>query len=473
VPRSRVRVGLIVFLVPLLIVLGGIGYLAWRQSVAGVRVEFQPAPRFIGARTPIALNLRASRGDVQSVDIRLNQGGTRVNVAQQTFSGPASNEQRVQLIVAGGSLGLREGAATLEVRARDTFWRPIRVDDRIVASLPVTLDFTPPSLEILASTRYLSRGGGGLVAVRARGAARVGVNVGDFFFPGFPAGAPDTGLHAVLYALPWNMAPNSPVTTTAQDEAGNAVSRALSVDIRARKFPIDTIEVKEQFLASKMPELLPERGQIPPDQLLDAFLTVNRDQRKQAEEIKKKLGQKTKPAPLFEGAFMQPRNTQVFSNFAETRTYRYQGKDVDTQVHLGYDLASLKKSPIPAANSGVVVYAAPLNIYGNTVVVDHGWGLQTLYGHLSTIEVKEGDEVKKGQELGRSGATGLALGDHLHFEVLIQGVSVTPVEWWDGKWIRDHVGRPLREANIPLLQSDQPPAEADRPTSPVPSRRRR
>jgi murein DD-endopeptidase MepM/ murein hydrolase activator NlpD len=99
-------------------------------------------------------------------------------------------------------------------------------------------------------------------------------------------------------------------------------------------------------------------------------------------------------------------------------------------------------------------------------VVDHGWGLQTLYGHLSTIEVKEGDEVKKGQELGRSGATGLALGDHLHFEVLIQGISVTPVEWWDGKWIRDHVGRPLREANIPLLQSDQPEAGAaeERPT---------
>ncbi|MGH7386669.1 MAG: M23 family metallopeptidase [Candidatus Rokuibacteriota bacterium] len=472
-PRSRVRVWLIIFLVPILIVLGGIGYLAWRQSVPGVRVEFQPVPQFIGARTPITLNLRASRGGVQSVDIQLNQGGTRVNVAQQTFPGPASNEQRVQLIVAGASLGLREGAAALEVRARDTFWRPVRVNDRIVASLPVTLDFTPPSLEILASTRYLSRGGGGFVAVRARGAARVGVNVGDFFFPGFPAGAPDAGLHAVLYALPWNLAPNSPVTTTAQDAAGNAVSRALAVDIRARKFPIDSIEVKEQFLASKMPELLPERGQIPPDQLLAAFLIVNRDKRKEAEEIKKKLAQKTRPAPLFEGAFLQPRNTQVFSNFAETRTYRYQGQEVDTQVHLGYDLASLKKSPIPAANSGVVVYAAPLNIYGNTVVVDHGWGLQTLYGHLSTIEVKEGDEVKKGQELGRSGATGLALGDHLHFEVLIQGVSVTPVEWWDGKWIRDHVGRPLREANIPLLQSDQPPAEADRPTAPAPSRRRR
>jgi murein DD-endopeptidase MepM/ murein hydrolase activator NlpD len=473
VARSRARVWLIIFLVPILIVLGGIGYLAWRQSVAAVRVEFEPEPKFIGARTPITLVLRARRGGVQSVDIRLNQGGTRVNVAQQAFTDPASNEQRVQIVVQGGTLGLREGAANLEVRARDGFWRPIRVDDRMIANLPVTLDFTPPSLEVLASTRYLSRGGGALVAVRAKGAARVGVNVGDLFFPGFPAGAPDTGLHAVLYALPWNLAPNSPVTATAQDEAGNAVSRALAVDIRPRRFPMDTIEVPEQFLASKMPELLPERGQIPPDQLLPAFLTVNRDKRKEAEEMKRKLAQKSKPGPLFEGAFIQPRNTKVFSNFAETRTYRFKGADVDTQVHLGYDLASLKNSPIPAANSGVVVYAAPLTIYGNTVVVDHGWGLQTLYAHLSSIEVKEGDEVKKGQQLGRTGATGLALGDHLHFEVLIQGVSVTPVEWWDGKWIRDHVGRPLREANIPLLQSDQPAETEAAPAAPSPRRRAR
>jgi murein DD-endopeptidase MepM/ murein hydrolase activator NlpD len=475
VARSRVRIWLVIFFVPILLVLGGIGYLAWRQSVAAVRVEFSPVPRFIGARTPITLDLHARRGGVQSVDVRIMQGGTRVSVAQQTFSGAPSNDQRVQLIVAGGSLGLREGAATLEVRARDGFWRPIRVDDRVVASLPVTLDFTPPTLEVLSSTRYLSRGGGGLVALRAKGAARVGVTVGDLFFPGFPAGAADSGLYATLYALPWNLPPSSPITVAAQDEAGNAVSRALAVDIRPRRFPIDTIDIGEQFLASKMPELLPERGAIPPDQLLAAFLTVNRDKRKEAEQMKRTLAQKSKPSPLFEGAFLQPRNTKVFSNFAETRTYRYQGKEVDTQVHLGYDLASLKHSPVPAANSGVVVFAAPLNIYGNAVVVDHGWGLQTLYGHLSTLEVKEGDQVKKGQELGKSGSTGLALGDHLHFEVLIQGISVTPVEWWDGKWIRDHIGRPLMEASVPLLQSEYPadkaaPAAAERPAAPAKKR---
>ena len=190
---------------------------------------------------------------------------------------------------------------------------------------------------------------------------------------------------------------------------------------------------------------------------MEGFLTINRDQRKFAEEQKRRVALKTADKPLWEGAFVQPRNTKVFSNFAEARTYRYQGREIDTQVHVGFDLASTKQALIPSANKGVVVYAGPLTIYGNTVIVDHGLGLQTLYGHLSSIAVKLGDSVAKGQELGRSGATGLALGDHLHYEVLVHGVSVTPIEWWDPKWIRDRVSGPLRAAGIDVTSLEPSP----------------
>jgi murein DD-endopeptidase MepM/ murein hydrolase activator NlpD len=216
------------------------------------------------------------------------------------------------------------------------------------------------------------------------------------------------------------------------------------------------VEISDRFLAAKLPELLPERTGVSPEQRVEAFLVVNRDKRKAAEAIKREVAARTQPRPLWAGAFIQPRNTKVFSNFAESRSYRYNGKDIDTQVHFGYDLASLKNSPVPAANAGAVVFAGPLTIYGNAVIVDHGMGLMTLYGHLSTIDVKEGTAVTQGQQLGRTGTTGLAVGDHLHYEVLIQGVSVTPVEWWDGKWIRDRIGRPLAEAHVPLLQSEHP-----------------
>ncbi len=472
VARSGFASRLTLIVVTALLVAGAVSYFAWRQSVPGVRAELSPAPKFIGLKTPLTLSLRAARGGVRSVEVVVVQGATRAVVAQQAFPEPVANEQRLEITMAAKELGLQEGAATLEVRARDGFRRPVRVDHRPIVSAPVTIDLTPPSLEVLGATHYLHQGGGGLATLRVKGAARSGVKVGDVFFPAFPAGAADSGLAVALFALPWNLPNLTTITAWADDEAGNSVSRPLPAELKPRRFPSGTVDLTEQFLSTKLPELLPERGTIAREQFVAAFLTVNRDLRKKAEDTKRQLATRTQPRPLWEGAFIQPRNTKVFSNFAESRSYRYNGQQVDTAVHLGYDLASLKHSPVPAANSGVVVFAAPLTIYGNTVVVDHGLGLQTLYGHLSSIEVKEGDQVKQGQALGRTGITGLAVGDHLHYEVLIGGVSVTPVEWWDGRWIRDHIGRPLHEANIPLLQSEFPAGASDeRPAAPTRKRR--
>ncbi|HUG37154.1 MAG TPA: M23 family metallopeptidase [Candidatus Limnocylindrales bacterium] len=463
-PRSAWKLWLAVIVVPALLIVAGISYLAWRQSVPGVRAELAPIPRYIGVRTPLTVVLTAAGGGVKSAELRLVQGQGRVALASQIFTGGAS-DQRLQLTVEGKSLGLREGAATLEVFARDGYWRPLRVDDRPVLSVPIILDFTPPALEVLASTRYLAQGGGGLVVFRAKGASRTGVTVGGLLLPAYPVGPPEAGVSAAMVAIAWNSPTTSPVAVVAQDEAGNGVTRAVPVEIKPRRFPTDVIDLTDAFLAAKLPELLPGRA-ILPDQVVPAFLSVNRDQRKAAEQIKRDLAARTQPRPLWEGAFVQPRNTKVFSNFAETRAYRFQGMDIDTQVHLGYDLASVKHSPVPAANAGIVVYAAPLTIYGNTVVVDHGLGLQTLYAHLSSFDVKDGQEVTKGHVLGRTGTTGLAVGDHLHYEVLIQGIPVTPLEWWDGKWIRDHIGKPLREANVPVLLSEQTaPAAEDRPAA--------
>ena len=139
-------------------------------------------------------------------------------------------------------------------------------------------------------------------------------------------------------------------------------------------------------------------------------------------------------------------NAAVEAKFADFRTYTYQKKEIDRQVHLGFDLAVTTQIPILAAQDGVVVHAAYLGIYGNCVVIDHGLGVQTLYGHLSSIGVKVGDKVAKGQQIGRSGMTGLAAGDHLHFTVLVDGVAANPVEWWDQKWMQDRVFRKVAEA---------------------------
>jgi murein DD-endopeptidase MepM/ murein hydrolase activator NlpD len=143
----------------------------------------------------------------------------------------------------------------------------------------------------------------------------------------------------------------------------------------------------------------------------------------------------------------------VEAAFADHRTYVYKGKEVDQQVHLGFDLAVTSRVPIVAANAGTVLNASWLGIYGNCVIVDHGMGVQSLYGHLSSFDVKVGDTVTKGQIVGRSGMTGLAGGDHLHFTMLVNGQMVNPVEWWDPHWIDDRVQRKLGEAGAPASAS--------------------
>lgn len=469
--RSRTKAWVFLVLLLFLGVVGGVSYLGWRQSVPGVRAALE-APRFLGHNTSFTVTLEAARGALRRSEVRVVQGGTPVTVATAEAAG--TSRLQLPVTVSSAALGLKEGGATLEVWSSDDFWRPFRGKEVALVSQPVTIDLTPPRVEILSSTRYVSPGGAVMIAFRAGEAARIDVSVGPRVFPSFPYGPPDKGARVALIALPYDFAAGTPLAVTARDEAGNVATRAVPAEVKPRPFPRDTIKITEAFLQAKVPELLPQRA--PSQPLIEGFLTINRDQRRQAEEEKLKIGARTADKPLWEGPFVQPRNTKVFSNFAETRTYVYEGRTVDTQVHVGFDLASTKQTPVPAANAGQVAFAGPLTIYGNTVILDHGLGLQTLYAHLSTLAVKAGDTVTKGQELGRSGTTGLAVGDHLHFEVLVSGVSVTPIEWWDGKWIRDRVNKPLKDAGLPEVAGvgavPEEPAPRTEPT-PRPGRRRR
>jgi murein DD-endopeptidase MepM/ murein hydrolase activator NlpD len=448
----------------LLAVIGGVAYLGWRQSVPGVRATVT-APRAIGHKSTIPVVIEARRGQVARVEARVLQGGK--SAVALTRDGALGARVEIPLAIESAALGLVEGPATLEVWGRDDFWRPLRQRDRVVASVPLIVDLTPPRIELVASTQYLAPGGVGVVVFRVTDGARADVSVGATPFPSFPA---NDQTRVALVALPYNYAAGTPIKISASDEAGNVASRGVTAEILPRRFRQDRIEIRDAFLELKVPELLPQR---PPSQpLLDGFLVINRDLRRQAEEAKRRFAAKTADKPLWEGAFLQPRNTKVFSNFAETRTYIHGGREIDTQVHYGFDLASTKQAPVPAANKGVVAFVGPLTIYGNTIVVDHGWGLMTLYAHLSTIGVKAGDAVDKGQELGRSGDTGLAVGDHLHYEVLVNGMSVTPVEWWDGKWIRDRFNGPLKAAGLPGIAGVDDTAGSDREAAPARSRAR-
>ncbi len=171
--------------------------------------------------------------------------------------------------------------------------------------------------------------------------------------------------------------------------------------------------------------------------LVTRFLKINRDMRRQNNQALADLRLKTEERFLWSGPFLRYGKTE--SMFADTRNYIYNGKAIDRQTHLGFDLSDVQHVAVQAANDGKVVWADDLGIYGNCVVIDHGYGLQSIYGHMSEIAVKPGEVVKKGQQLGKSGSTGLAGGDHVHFSLQVDGVQITPIEWWDEHWIHDRI----------------------------------
>jgi murein DD-endopeptidase MepM/ murein hydrolase activator NlpD len=271
--------------------------------------------------------------------------------------------------------------------------------------------------------------------------------VGPAFFKGFPLpGAADPAVRFAIFALPYNVDPATPMRVRARDEAQNESLVGFWVKVFPKTFRTRDIDVDDAFFNKVVPEIMSQTPSVT-DQgdLLKNFLAINRDLRQANNQAIVELAGKSRPEFLWKEPFFQLSNSQVEASFADHRTYRYQGKEIDRQDHLGYDLATVARAPVAASNDGVVLMAQYFGIYGNTIAVDHGYGLISLYGHLSAFNVKDDDAVKRGQTIAQSGETGLAGGDHLHFSMILQGTQVDAREWWDPHWIRDRIQAKLDE----------------------------
>jgi len=228
----------------------------------------------------------------------------------------------------------------------------------------------------------------------------------------------------------------------------------MGVKVTPRRFAEKTMPVTDDFLSRKVPELLAANNLDQSGDLVEGYLRINRELRAATEVRVRQACRDSAPTPLWQDAFLRLPNSAPLSGFADRRSYVHDGKTIDQQTHLGFDLASLRGSPVPAANAGRVVFAGPLGIYGNAVIIDHGLGVFSLYGHLSEIGATAGAQVGRGDTIGKTGDTGLAAGDHLHFSMMIHGVHVDPVEWWDAHWMQDHVE--MRLAEYPRAASGGP-----------------
>jgi murein DD-endopeptidase MepM/ murein hydrolase activator NlpD len=350
---------------------------------------------------------------------------------------------------------LKSGPARIVVTASRPVLRGWRTLES-TASHDVQVRLERPQVSIVSTKHYVNLGGSEMVVYRATPAdVTSGVLVGTIEYPGYPAAGASTvegaalndpALRIAFFALRYDQDLNTPIRLFARDEAGNSARADFDHTTFPKPFKNSKIPLDDRFLDRVVPAILEGTTDVKPEgDNLAKFLVVNGElRRKNAEKIASFAAQSA-PEILWRGTVFHPfTNNAVESAFADKRTYIYKGKEVDQQIHLGFDLASFTGMKIQAANRGKVLLAEELGIYGNCVILDHGMGVQSLYGHLSSISVKPGDVVEKEQELGRSGMTGLAGGDHLHFTMLVNGHMVNPVEWWDQHWIQDRILRKLQ-----------------------------
>ena len=400
-------------------------------------------PAVVGVDTPIRLRIESPHG-VRRVTAAIEQNGDRYPVFER--SEPASRllfwRRRQPPAAVTFPVGrkvtpsLKDGKAKLLIEAQSNDLRALATSREI----EFEVISAPPKLAADGFQHYINQGGAELAVGTISGYwTAAGVRIGQYSFRTFPLPGSKTERFS-LFAFPWDLPPDSVPVFFARNPGAESTAR-FWYKVFPKKFRSRELDIDDTFIEKVVNQIEPGGS----GDLLSRFLKINGELRRKNNQTLADLRLKTADRFLWKDPFLQQPNSKVESQFADRRVYIYKGKKVDEQVHLGFDLSVTQHVAVAAANDGQVVYAADLGIYGNCVVVDHGYGLQSIYGHLSEIGVKPGDTVKQGQSLGRSGSTGLAGGDHLHFSMQVDGVQVNPVEWWDGHWITDRIRSKLTQ----------------------------
>jgi murein DD-endopeptidase MepM/ murein hydrolase activator NlpD len=435
------------------VILGSAAYLLFSSEETRIEVT-SPMPRALGLSSPVRVRMSNPQG-VARARAWIEQNGARYELLDAYYQGTWQDWFRKgrapvePAFVAGKDRapGLVHGNARLVIQAeannfrgRETRWHR---DFMVVLGKPQVFATKTPV--------FLRRGGTGIVSFTVGGEwSSAGVKVGKLVFPSFPAvGNPNQRI--AMFALPPQAAPETRPVLFAANLAGDEVTLPFRAAITPVDFRDREVRVADPFLKRVIPAIDPSGS----GEIWARFARVNAEVRRANDQFLADLSAKSAPRQLWKGPFQLLTKATNEARFADFRTYVYQGREINREWHLGVDLASVKNAPIPAANQGKVLFAGVLGIYGNCVVIDHGLGVQSVYGHMSKIDVKTGDEVAKGQILGRTGMTGLAGGDHVHIALLLHGVFVDPVEWSLPKWM-DKTMNPL------LSQIAAPPDPSSR-----------
>lgn len=454
--QKRSKIGWIILLI--LIVGGGIAgaiYLYTAEEFERVppRIEV-PEYSYWNAKDPLEITITDNYG-IKSYQVTLSDGKNDVPVAVADFLG-GEKEKKIAVEYPKGKLDRKARVLTLKIRASDTSKWNYLAGNSSEKVIQLKIDYRRPNVNVIANSYSITQGGSALVIFQASdddALAELYVQAGGHKFKAEPY--KEEGYYVALIAWPFTEE-SFQAKVIAEDKAGNKRTTEVPLYLKNRQYRVSKIKASDKFIDGKITDLAEQDPKYMKEDRIERFKAVNETMRIDNENLIHRLASKVSDE-IVDSWNIKPfyplKNGQKVASFGDHRYYYLKDKKdiISESYHLGYDMASTKMAPIIASNDGVVVFADYNGIYGNMPLIDHGLGLYTLYGHCSTLFVKEGDEVHAGQMIAKTGTTGLAMGDHLHFGILVQGIEVRPVEWLDKKWINDNIKKIFKDADKIIL----------------------
>ncbi len=446
--RKKSNFGSMMFTVAFLAIIGGVVYLynsaMFERTKPTITIENSG---YWNLRAPLNVTIDDASG-LLAYKVTLQSGSEKFVLTEEQFVLPQGS-QTLELKTPKRAYALKNKEVTITVEARDASKWNFMAGNSATETTTLQIDKKRPYLSTIASSYRIIKGGSAVVIFKAEDDNMEAFYVETNFGKRFKA-QPfyKEGYYVTLIA--WPVTEDTfRATIIATDSAGNVAKSSVPVIPYNKKYKVSKIKLSDRFLNGKVSELAYTYGVDDGADLIERFKYINEDMRKSNEDVIHDLTSKVsdKMVNNFPIKKMYPlKNGQVVAQFGDHRIYSYKGEKVSEAYHLGLDLASNAMSPIMSQNPAIVTYAEENGIYGNMPVLYHGMGLYTIYGHCSNMMVKEGDSLRSNETVAKTGRSGYAMGDHLHFGVLVQGIEVRPQEWMDQDWIRKSITDPMREA---------------------------
>lgn len=436
-------------------------------------IEFGQLPRGIGV-APVEISIKVSdaHSGLDEVVVQLEQSRSITELTRRNYS-RAQSSDRLLIKIDPQALGVVEGEVTLVVRVFDkSLWSNLTHK-----SVQFVVDYQAPRIELLSHQHNVVEGGVELVFYRLPSDPNAfsGVVVDTTLFPGFPAitldesFSPLPDVYFSFFAVPGNAKDNKPkITLIARDEVGNTTSSPVPFRVIGRKKKTERIRLTremflrvidqtyQQYLEFSSKYQQSELGEFYPtisnDELRERFQQLITTYAEAVEQEAKVFFSRPKQERFWKGTFGRPIGRPFSTRFFENLEWMLGSELIGRTRQTELWFLAREGKEVSAANNGKVIFADTFGIYGTTVILDHGFGLTTLYTHLSSVGCAEGDELRKGALVGLTGSSGLQPYSGSGFQLRLHGVPIRPEEWWDERWLKEHIDkkvlRVLRDLGI-------------------------